>query len=111
MREALPGTRPTRYVVRQSNVSLGSCGCVLSASGCNGGTCSCGCAVAYPGFQRGAGGASGQARWYCPLQARYKKWGAVWHIADTLSLIVNGYNFGRGGSQAPGAPSLDTPLP
>ena len=81
------------------------------------------CGEGSPGFQRG--GASGQAR--------YEKWGGgggggggllsasglirkvgggggpLFGI-NTLSIIINGYNFGRGGAQAPGAPPLDTSM-
>ena len=38
------------------------------------------------------------------LQVRYEKWGGgggvVWHKENTLSLIINGYNFDQGGAQA-----------
>ena len=33
------------------------------------------------------------------LQVRYEKWGGVWHKENTLSLIINGYNFDQGGAQ------------
>ena len=44
----------------------------------------------------GGGGGGGAVRFRTD---RYEKWGPfVWHTANTLSLIINGYNFGRGGA-------------
>ena len=39
------------------------------------------------------------------LRVRYERWGGggdtfVWHKENTLSLIINGYNFDQGGAQA-----------
>ena len=48
--------------------------------------------VRYEKWRGGGGGGNS-------LQVRYEKWGGVWHKENTLSLIINGYNFDQGGAQ------------
>ena len=57
----------------------------------------------YPGFQRGGCLRSGPVRKVggaVHVTVRFKSDTFVWHTENTLSLIINGYNFDQGGAEA-----------